>query len=91
MGKHPLAGAKWMTGNLFVLSMLFSTWALTSLTRLMFMAQGIHKACDESLRRLKTDYIDLYQFHDNGFPAEKSLPVRETLEGLVKEGKIRDF
>jgi aryl-alcohol dehydrogenase-like predicted oxidoreductase len=53
--------------------------------------EGIHKACDESLRRLNTDYIDLYQFHDNGFPAEKALPVRETLEALVKAGKIRAY
>ncbi len=52
---------------------------------------GIRKACDESLRRLATDYIDLYQFHDNGFPADKAVPVRETLEELVKEGKIRAY
>jgi aryl-alcohol dehydrogenase-like predicted oxidoreductase len=52
---------------------------------------GIRKACDESLGRLGTDYIDLYQFHDNGFPAEKAEPVRETLEDLVKEGKIRAY
>jgi len=43
------------------------------------------------LRRLNTDYIDLYQFHDNGYPAEKALPVRETLEELVKAGKIRAY
>jgi aryl-alcohol dehydrogenase-like predicted oxidoreductase len=53
--------------------------------------EGIRKACEESLRRLNTDYIDLYQFHDNGFPAEKALPVRETLEALVKVGKIRAY
>jgi aryl-alcohol dehydrogenase-like predicted oxidoreductase len=52
---------------------------------------GIRKACDESLRRLNTDYIDLYQFHNNGFPAEKAGPVRETLDELVKEGKIRAY
>ena len=48
----------------------------------------IRRACEASLRRLNTDYIDLYQFHDNGYPAEKAEPVRETLEALVKEGKI---
>jgi len=42
--------------------------------------EGIHKACEDSLRRLNTDYIDLYQFHDNGFPAGQAAPVRETLE-----------
>jgi aryl-alcohol dehydrogenase-like predicted oxidoreductase len=52
---------------------------------------GIRKACEDSLRRLETDFIDLYQFHDNGFPAEKAQPVRDTLEELVKEGKIRAY
>lgn len=51
----------------------------------------IRKACEASLRRLNTDYIDLYQFHDNGYPAEKAAPVRETLEALVKAGKIRAY
>ena len=52
---------------------------------------GIRAACEDSLRRLNTDYIDLYQFHDNDFPADKAEPVRETLETLVKEGKIRAY
>jgi aryl-alcohol dehydrogenase-like predicted oxidoreductase len=52
---------------------------------------GIRAACEASLRRLNTDYIDLYQFHDNGFPADKAAPVRETLEELVSAGKIRTY
>jgi aryl-alcohol dehydrogenase-like predicted oxidoreductase len=52
---------------------------------------GIRKACEESLKRLGTDYIDLYQFHDNGYPADKAEPVRETLEELVADGKIRAY
>ncbi len=52
---------------------------------------GIRKACEDSLRRLNTDYIDLYQFHNNGFPAKDAIPVRETLEELVREGKIRSY
>jgi aryl-alcohol dehydrogenase-like predicted oxidoreductase len=51
----------------------------------------IRQACKDSLRRLNTDYIDLYQFHDNGYPADQAEPVRETLEELVKEGKIRAY
>ncbi len=51
----------------------------------------IRSACEDSLRRLKTDYIDLYQFHDNGYPADQAEPVRETLEELVREGKIRAY
>jgi len=53
--------------------------------------QGIRKACEESLSRLETDYIDLYQFHDNGFPHEKAAPVRDTLEELVAAKKIRAY
>ena len=52
---------------------------------------GIRKACEESLRRLNTDYIDLYQFHDNGFPVEQAEPLRKTLEALVKAGKIQAY
>lgn len=53
--------------------------------------EGIRKTCEDSLNRLNTDYIDLYQFHDNGFPAEEAKPVRDTLEELVEEGKIRAY
>ncbi|HLO13447.1 MAG TPA: aldo/keto reductase [Anaerolineales bacterium] len=49
----------------------------------------IRQECEDSLRRLKTDYIDLYQFHVNEYPAEKAAEVRDVLETLVKEGKIR--
>ena len=48
----------------------------------------IRKAIEGSLRRLKTDYIDLYQVHwpDHGMRPEDSL---EALDELVKEGKVR--
>jgi aryl-alcohol dehydrogenase-like predicted oxidoreductase len=53
--------------------------------------EGIRKACEGSLHRLSTEYIDLYQFHDNGYPADKAAPVRDALEELVKAGKIRAY
>jgi aryl-alcohol dehydrogenase-like predicted oxidoreductase len=53
--------------------------------------EGIRSACEASLKRLNTDTIDLYQFHDNDYPPEKAVPVRETLEALVREGKIRAY
>ncbi len=53
--------------------------------------QSIRECCEASLRRLNTDTIDLYQFHLNGFPADQAEPVRETLEELVKAGKIRAY
>jgi aryl-alcohol dehydrogenase-like predicted oxidoreductase len=46
------------------------------------------RACDDSLRRLQTDYIDLYQAHwyDADTPIEETL---ETLNDLVRAGKVR--
>lgn len=50
--------------------------------------QHLIKACNESLKRLKTDYIDLYQVHSFDFmtPLEEMM---ETLDQLVREGKVR--
>ncbi len=51
----------------------------------------IRSACDASLRRLGTEYIDLYQFHLGSYEAARAAEVRETLEGLVEAGKIRAY
>jgi len=51
----------------------------------------IRRACDASLQRLKTDYIDLYQFHLNDYDPEQAAVVREALEELVAAGKIRQY
>jgi len=49
---------------------------------------SIIEECEDSLRRLKTDYIDLYQLH---WP-DKSVPIDESMEAVVRlleQGKIR--
>ena len=51
-------------------------------------AQYIAQAVDDSLRRLQTDYIDLYQAHTD----DEKTPLEETLDAfdrLVKAGKVR--
>ncbi|RZJ72231.1 aldo/keto reductase [Flavobacterium sp.] len=51
-------------------------------------AESIVKECEESLRRLRTDYIDLYQIHwpDSTTPIEESFTA---VEKLIKDGKVR--
>ncbi len=50
-------------------------------------AHHIRRACDESLRRMQTDHIDLYQFHhiDRRTPWEE---IWQALEVLVQQGKV---
>jgi aryl-alcohol dehydrogenase-like predicted oxidoreductase len=48
----------------------------------------IVKACEDSLRRLGTDYVDVYQVHS----PDRSTPLDETvraLDDLVRAGKVR--
>jgi aryl-alcohol dehydrogenase-like predicted oxidoreductase len=52
---------------------------------------GVRQACNESLQRLGTNYIDLYQFHLNDYDPKKVVDVLETLEELVSAGKIRAY
>ncbi|MBI0399583.1 aldo/keto reductase [Cyclobacterium marinum] len=50
--------------------------------------ESIIKECEDSLKRLGTDYIDLYQLH---WP-DVTTPIEETMEAvaeLIKQGKVR--
>jgi len=51
----------------------------------------IRQACEASLQRLNTDYIDLYQFHLNNYDPDQAGAVRDALEELVAKGKIRKY
>jgi aryl-alcohol dehydrogenase-like predicted oxidoreductase len=51
----------------------------------------VRRACEASLRRLNTDYIDVYLFHIRDHDLERAGEVRQTLETLAEEGKIRSY
>jgi myo-inositol catabolism protein IolS len=60
----------------------------TKVSRANLSAEEIQQACERSLERLQTDYIDLYQIH---WPS-RSVPLSETmgaLERLREQGKVR--
>lgn len=50
-------------------------------------ARHIRDACDASLRRLKTDFIDLYQMHhvDRATPLDE---IWQAMDILVQQGKV---
>ena len=57
-------------------------------TRPGLKAANIKAACDESLKRLKSDYIDLYYAHQD----DLNTPIEESLgafDELIKAGKVR--
>jgi aryl-alcohol dehydrogenase-like predicted oxidoreductase len=55
------------------------------------IASHLRADCEASLKRLGIDVIDVYQLHVWGYDLEKSDSVREGLEALVREGKIRTY
>lgn len=53
--------------------------------------ERIRQECEDSLRRLNTDHIDLYQLHVKDVDLERAVVIRDTLESLVEEGKIHYY
>jgi aryl-alcohol dehydrogenase-like predicted oxidoreductase len=51
----------------------------------------VSQACEASLRRLGTDYIDLYLLHLRDYDLAHAPAMREALEDLVAAGKIRAY
>jgi len=56
-----------------------------------FSPEFINKAINQSLKRLNTDYIDLYQLHNPPPEVIEHGEVFNTLDNLKKEGKIRFY
>ena len=69
-------------------SMIVATKVAKYSKRPGLSAKNIVAACNDSLRRLQTDHIDIYYAHED----DAKTPLGETLEAftsLIKEGKVR--
>ena len=69
-------------------SMIIATKVAKYSKRPGLSAKNIVEACNDSLRRLQTDHIDLYYAHED----DANIPLGETLEAftqLIQEGKVR--
>ena len=51
--------------------------------------KNVRTDVENSLRRLQTEFIDIYQLHDGGYDPKLALELQSVLEELVAAGKIR--
>ncbi len=51
--------------------------------------KNVRTDVENSLRRLQTDFIDIYQLHEGGYDPKLALELQSVLEELVTAGKIR--
>jgi aryl-alcohol dehydrogenase-like predicted oxidoreductase len=56
-----------------------------------FRPEFVRFACEQSLSRLETDVIDIYQIHNPRLPTVENDELFATLEDLKAEGKIRHY
>ncbi len=55
------------------------------------VASHVRTNLESSLRRLHTNYVDVYLLHVWGLTLDRALAVRDVLEELVVEGKVRTY
>jgi aryl-alcohol dehydrogenase-like predicted oxidoreductase len=81
---------EWRGSRPHVFTKCVMRWDEKGRVTTVFNRDSIRRECDDSLRRLQVDVIDLYQMHwppaDNGPGLEEAW---QTMAGLQKEGKVR--
>jgi aryl-alcohol dehydrogenase-like predicted oxidoreductase len=81
---------KWRGPRPYVFTKCVMRWDEKGRVTMVFKSDSIRRECEDSLRRLQVNVIDLYQVHwppeDNGPGLEEAW---QTLAALQKEGKVR--
>lgn len=81
---------EWSGPRPYVFTKCVLTWDEKGKINQVFSADSIRRECNDSLRRLQAETLDLYQIHwppaDNGPALEEAW---QTLAALRKEGKVR--
>ncbi len=81
--------AEWSGKRPYVFTKCGMVWSEDRKVDYSLRADSIRQECENSLRRLKTDVLDLYQIH---WPADDAQETQEgwsTMAALQKEGKVR--
>ena len=78
----------WMESKGNRRDMVIATKVGNKPNRLGLSYENILRACDESLARLKTDYIDIYFAHDDDLSVEPSESLR-AFGQLINDGRVR--
>lgn len=87
-GESEIIIGEWMKARKNRAEMVIGTKVSKLSTRKGLSKQNILLACDDSLRRLQTDYIDIYYSHED----DPAVPMEETLlayQELIAAGKVR--
>jgi aryl-alcohol dehydrogenase-like predicted oxidoreductase len=80
---------EWKGPRPYVFTKCGMLWDARGEIRYSLRAESIRRECEASLRRLKTDVIDLYQIHWTADYLKDTVEGWTTLATLQKEGKVR--
>jgi aryl-alcohol dehydrogenase-like predicted oxidoreductase len=80
---------EWKGARPYVFTKCGMLWDARSEIHYSLRADSVRRECEASLRRLKTDVIDLYQIHWTADDLNETIEGWTTLAALQKEGKVR--
>jgi aryl-alcohol dehydrogenase-like predicted oxidoreductase len=81
--------AGWNGARPYVFTKCGMIWDAHGKVGYSLRAESVRRECEASLRRLKTDVIDLYQIHWPADDLNETIEGWSTLSALQKEGKVR--